>query len=69
MLLALRNGQGAPEDMAMKIKNTIGDKCGLLCSIGVTSTKSSAKIASDYNKPDGLTVVYIHITWPSFWSH
>ncbi len=23
-----------------------------------TSTKSSAKITSDYNKPDGLTVVY-----------
>jgi DNA polymerase IV (archaeal DinB-like DNA polymerase) len=54
----LRNGHGAPEDMAMKIKDTIKDKCGLLCSIGVTSTKSSAKIASDYNKPDGLTVVY-----------
>ena len=54
----LRNGHGAPEDLAMKIKDTIKDECGLLCSIGVTSTKSSAKIASDYNKPDGLTVVY-----------
>ena len=54
----LRNGHGAPEDLAMKIKDTIKDKCDLLCSIGVTSTKSSAKIASDYNKPDGLTVVY-----------
>ena len=54
----LRNGHGAPEDLAMKIKDTIKDKCGLLCSIGVTSTKSSAKIASDYKKPDGLTVVY-----------
>ena len=54
----LRNGHGAPEDLAMKIKDRIKDKCGLLCSIGVTSTKSSAKIASDYKKPDGLTVVY-----------
>jgi nucleotidyltransferase/DNA polymerase involved in DNA repair len=54
----LRNGLGAPEDLAMEIKHTIKEKCGLLCSIGVTSTKSSAKIASDYNKPDGLTVVY-----------
>ena len=54
----LRNGHGAPEDLAMKIKDTIKYKCDLLCSIGVTSTKSSAKIASDYNKPDGLTVVY-----------
>ena len=54
----LRNGHGAPEHLAMKIKDRIKDKCGLLCSIGVTSTKSSAKIASDYKKPDGLTVVY-----------
>ena len=54
----LRNGHGAPEDLAMKIKDKIKDKCGLLCSIGVTSSKSSAKIASDYKKPDGLTVVY-----------
>ena len=54
----LRNGHGAPEDLAMKIKDKIKDKCGLLCSIGVTSGKSSAKIASDYKKPDGLTVVY-----------
>lgn len=54
----LRNGHDAPEDLAMKIKERIKEKCGLLCSIGVTSTKSSAKIASDYKKPDGLTVVY-----------
>lgn len=54
----LKNGHGAPEDLAKKIKDRIKEKCGLLCSIGVTSTKSSAKIASDYKKPDGLTVVY-----------
>ncbi len=47
-----------PENYAMKIKQAIKEKCGLLCSIGVTTTKSSAKIASDYRKPDGLTVVY-----------
>jgi len=49
----------SPETYAAKIKKTIKDKCGgLSCSIGVTSTKSSAKIASDFEKPDGLTVVY-----------
>jgi len=48
-----------PETYAAKIKNTIKEKCGgLSCSIGVTSTKSAAKIASDFEKPDGLTVVY-----------
>jgi DNA polymerase IV (archaeal DinB-like DNA polymerase) len=49
----------SPEKYAAKIKNTIKEKCGgLSCSIGVTSTKSAAKIASDFEKPDGLTVVY-----------
>jgi DNA polymerase IV (archaeal DinB-like DNA polymerase) len=48
----------SPETYAAKIKQTIKDKCGgLSCSIGVTSTKSAAKIASDFEKPDGLTVV------------
>ena len=49
----------SPEIFATKIKKTIRDKSGgLSCSIGVTSTKSAAKIASDFEKPDGLTVVY-----------
>lgn len=49
----------SPETYAEKIKNTIKEKCGgLSCSIGVTLTKSAAKIASDFEKPDGLTVVY-----------
>ncbi len=48
----------SPETYAAKIKKTIKQKCGLSCSIGVESTKSAAKIASDFEKPDGLTVVY-----------
>jgi DNA polymerase IV (DinB-like DNA polymerase) len=48
----------SPETYAAKIKKTIKQKCGLSCSIGVASTKSAAKIASDFEKPDGLTVVY-----------
>jgi DNA polymerase IV (archaeal DinB-like DNA polymerase) len=49
----------SPETYAAKIKNTIKEKSGgLSCSIGVASTKSAAKIASDFEKPDGLTVVY-----------
>ena len=40
------------------IKKSIKEKCdGLLTSIGVAPTKSIAKIASDYLKPDGLTIV------------
>jgi DNA polymerase IV (DinB-like DNA polymerase) len=47
-----------PEEFARKIKSAIRDRCGLLCSVGVAPTKSAAKIASDFRKPDGLTVVY-----------
>ncbi|HEX2169461.1 MAG TPA: hypothetical protein VHF65_04105, partial [Nitrososphaera sp.] len=48
-----------PEAYAAKIKDTIKEKSGgLSSSIGIASTKSAAKIASDFEKPDGLTVVY-----------
>jgi len=43
---------------ASKIKNAVKEQCGLSCSIGVGLTKSIAKIASDFRKPDGLTIVY-----------
>ena len=44
---------------AAKIKDTIRQQYeGLLSSIGVASTKSAAKIASDFKKPDGLTIIY-----------
>lgn len=48
----------SPEEHGKRIKQAIKDRCGLLCSIGVATTKSAAKIASDFQKPDGLTVVY-----------
>ncbi|MGN6346746.1 MAG: Y-family DNA polymerase [Candidatus Nitrosocosmicus sp.] len=49
------------EEHALRIKASIKEQCnGLVCSIGVAPTKSAAKIASDFVKPDGLTVVYSH---------
>lgn len=47
----------AIEDYALRIKKSIREQCGLLTSIGVANTKSAAKIASDFQKPDGLTIV------------
>ena len=43
--------------LAKKIKDEIKTREGLTCSIGVAPNKAIAKIASDYRKPDGLTVV------------
>jgi len=43
--------------IAQEIKAKIRAQEGLTCSIGIASTRSAAKIASDLDKPDGLTVV------------
>jgi DNA polymerase IV (DinB-like DNA polymerase) len=43
--------------VATEVKGAVKTKHGLTCSIGVAPNKSAAKIASDRNKPDGLTVV------------
>lgn len=45
------------KDFAKKIQMDIFDQVGITLSIGVAPTKSIAKIASDYNKPNGITVV------------
>ena len=42
---------------AAEVKAAVKKRHGLTCSVGVAPNKSSAKIASDRNKPDGLTVV------------
>lgn len=45
------------EQLAKKIKAEILQKQKLTCSIGIGPNKLIAKIASDFQKPDGLTVV------------
>lgn len=42
---------------AAQIKDVIRKNVGLTCSIGISSNKLVAKIASDFKKPDGLTIV------------
>ena len=43
--------------IARRIKSRIKEITGLTASVGVTSNKLVAKIASDLDKPDGLTIV------------
>jgi DNA polymerase IV (DinB-like DNA polymerase) len=45
------------EALAMQLKQEIKLKQKLTCSIGVGPNKLVAKVASDFHKPDGLTVV------------
>ncbi|MFX1384769.1 MAG: DNA polymerase IV, partial [Promethearchaeota archaeon] len=45
------------ERIAKEIQKEILEKIGITISIGIAPTKSLAKIASDENKPQGITVV------------
>ncbi len=46
-----------PGKAARILKERILDETGLTVSIGVASSRFIAKLASDFNKPDGLTIV------------
>jgi DNA polymerase IV (DinB-like DNA polymerase) len=46
------------EEYAACIKKAVREQCGLAASVGIAPTKSAAKIASDFRKPDGMTIVY-----------
>jgi DNA polymerase-4 len=48
---------GTPENMAAQIKRRILEDTSLTASVGVAQNKLVAKIASDLDKPDGLTIV------------
>ena len=42
--------------IAEKIQNEVSEKVGITISIGIAPTKSLAKIATDVNKPKGITI-------------
>ena len=50
---------GTPGVMGRKIKDAVKEVTGgLTISVGISGTKYVAKVASDFRKPDGLTVVH-----------
>jgi DNA polymerase-4 len=48
------------EAVARAIKARVAQRTGLSCSIGVTPNKLLAKLASDLDKPDGITILREH---------
>lgn len=45
------------EALGLAMKQAIREATGLTCSVGIAPNKLLAKIASDLDKPDGLTIV------------
>jgi DNA polymerase IV len=48
---------GETVELAQRIKDNVRRATGLSCSVGVTPNKLLSKIASELQKPDGLTVL------------
>ena len=51
------DSEGGVRAVAQEIRNTVKRATGLNCSVGVTPNKLLSKIASELDKPDGLTVI------------
>jgi len=48
---------GTPREIALRVKQTVFDSSGILCSVGVSGDKTTAKFAAKLDKPDGLTII------------
>ncbi len=53
--------------LARLIQRAIFEKTGLTCSIGVAPNKLIAKMASEFNKPNGISVVYQEDVQTKIW--
>jgi DNA polymerase-4 len=56
-LTGVENVHGPLPELARRLKAEIKASTGLTCSIGLAPNKFLAKIASDLQKPDGLTII------------
>ena len=48
---------GSPSQIARLAKQKVFEASGILCSVGISGDKTTAKFAAKLNKPDGLTVI------------
>lgn len=48
---------GSIEQLGKLIKQKIWEASGVLCSVGISGDKTTAKYAAKLNKPDGLTII------------
>jgi DNA polymerase-4 len=55
--LDLTEVEGESRDLGLRLKAAVREATGLTCSIGITPNKLLSKIASELQKPDGLTIL------------
>lgn len=48
---------GSPENIGRMVKQVVLDASGVLCSIGISGDRTTAKYAAKLNKPNGLTII------------
>ena len=48
---------GPAHSLGLHVKSAVREATSLTCSVGIAPNKFLAKIASDFNKPDGLTII------------
>jgi len=57
IFLDLTDVPGESRDLGLRLKEAVRAATGLTCSVGITPNKLLSKIASELQKPDGLTVL------------
>lgn len=57
----------SPMELAYEIKNRIRDELGFTVSVGVSSNKLLAKMASEFKKPDALSTCWPHEVTEKVW--
>jgi DNA polymerase-4 len=58
-LTGLKKLWGTEENLARLMKQKISKYCnGITCSIGIGPSRVTAKAASDFQKPDGVTIIH-----------
>ena len=54
-------------DLARRLKQAVHEATGLTCSVGLTPNKLLSKLASDMDKPDGLTLLTLDALATRVW--
>ena len=59
--------RGGGQALARLIQKAISDATGLTCSIGVAPNKLLAKMASEFNKPNGISIIHMEDVQSRIW--